>query len=96
VLWTHGGRDIVVADGSPWDIGTLGQMGVVPGWPGNDVFPPQPMVTQIRTVLQRYADEGGDVTMEMFPDSGHGPMIDAADRWMSVFFGFLDRVTSGS
>ncbi len=92
VLWTHGTGDIVVADGSPWDIGTLGQMGVVPGWPGEEAFPPQPMVTQIRALMQRYADAGGDVTMRMFPDSGHGPMIDAAGDWMSVFFEFLDRV----
>ena len=37
ILWTHGAHDIVVADGSPWEMGTLGQLGVVPGWPGADV-----------------------------------------------------------
>ena len=56
ILWTHGTEDIVVADGSPWEMGTLGQLGVVPGWPGEEVFPPQPMVCQIRSVLQRYRD----------------------------------------
>ena len=40
--------DLVVADGSPLEIGTLGASGAVPGWPGADVYPPQPMVTQIR------------------------------------------------
>ena len=45
VLWTHGTADIVVADGSAWDLATLGQQGVFPGWPGEDVFPVQPMVT---------------------------------------------------
>lgn len=92
VLWTHGTADLVVADASPWDMGTLGRMGAVPGWPGDEVFPPQPMVAQIRTVLERYAANGGDVTMEMFEGSGHGPMFDAADRWHSSFFAFLDRV----
>ena len=53
ILWTHGAQDIVVADGSPWEMGTLGSLGAVPGWPGADVFPPQPMVTQIRDVLDR-------------------------------------------
>ena len=24
ILWTHGTQDIVVADGSPWEMGTLG------------------------------------------------------------------------
>src|SRR5262245_23366177 len=39
VLWTHGTEDIVVADGSAWEVGTLGKMGVVPDWPGEDAFP---------------------------------------------------------
>jgi len=92
VLWTHGSADIVVADGSPWEMGTLGQLGVVPGWPGDDVFPPQPMVTQIRTVLERYAEAGGRVETEMFEGSGHGPPIDAQERWSERFFGFLASV----
>ncbi len=89
ILWTHGTADIVVADGSAWEMGTLGQMEVIPGWPGADVFPPQPMVTQIRNVLEQYGANGGSVKMEMFEGSGHGPMIDAADRWSEVYFGFL-------
>ena len=34
VLWTHGTADLVVADGSPFEMGWLGQQGMVPGWPG--------------------------------------------------------------
>lgn len=89
VLWTHGTADIVVADGSAWELGTLGAAGAVPGWPGADVVPPQPMVTQIRTVLDRYRDAGGSVRAEMFEGSGHGPLFDAASTWRQVFFGFL-------
>jgi pimeloyl-ACP methyl ester carboxylesterase len=89
VLWTHGTADIVVADGSAWEMGTLGQMELVPGWPGMDVFPPQLMVTQIRNVLKQYAAAGGDVRMEMFEGSGHGPLFDAAEQWAELFFGFL-------
>ncbi len=89
VLWTHGSNDIVVADGSLWEMGTLGQMGVIPGWPGEDDFPPQPMVSQIRDVLDRYADNGGRVETEMFDGSGHGPHIDAAEAWSETFFAFL-------
>src|SRR5438105_1483168 len=92
VLWTHGSRDIVVADGSAWEMGTLGQMGHVPGWPGEDVFPPQPMVTQIRAVLARYLEAGGRMETAMLEGSGHGPLFDAAERWSSIFFGFLDSV----
>ena len=80
----------MIADGSMFDLATLGKMGLVPGWPGEDVFPPQPMVTQIRTVLERYREAGGVVRMEWFEGSGHFPPIDAAERWSALFFEFLD------
>jgi len=89
ILWTHGTADIVVSDNSAWDMATLGQMGLVPGWPGADVFPPQPMVTQIRTVLDDYGEAGGDVQMEMIDGAGHGPHFDHAELWSGLFFDFL-------
>jgi pimeloyl-ACP methyl ester carboxylesterase len=89
VLWVHGTADIVVADGAAWEIGTLGKMGAVPGWPGEEAFPPQPMVTQIRDVLERYRDAGGRAEIEMFEGSGHFPAIDARERFADVFFGFV-------
>jgi pimeloyl-ACP methyl ester carboxylesterase len=87
ILWTHGAQDIVVADGSPWEVGTLGSLGVIPGWP--ETFTPQPMVTQIRSVLERYE---GRVEIEIFEESGHFPPIDARERWSATFFGFLESV----
>ncbi len=92
ILWTHGTEDIVVADGSPWEMGTLGSLGAVPGWPGEEAFPPQPMVSQIRAVLERYAARGGRADMHMFEGSGHFPPIDAAERWSATFFDFLGSV----
>ena len=91
ILWVHGSADIVVADGSAWEMGTLGKMGIIPGWPGDAVFPPQMMVTQIRNVLQRYADQGGSVQMEMFEGSGHGPVFDAAQRFSDTFFRHISK-----
>lgn len=92
ILWTHGTEDIVVADGSAWEMGTLGKMGVVPDWPGEEIYPPQPMVAQIRTVLDRYQAAGGRVESELFEGSGHCPAIDAVERWSALFFGFLGSV----
>lgn len=89
ILWTHGEADLVVSNNSMFDMGALGALGAVPGWPGQDVFPPQPMVDQIDKVLDDYAAHGGRVRKEMFAGSGHGPMIDAADRWLEVFRSFL-------
>ncbi len=89
VLWTHGTADLVVADGSPLEMGTLGAAGSIPDWPGPDVFPPQPMISQIRELLDRYAAAGGRVRTEMFTGSGHGPHFDARERWHAVFTDFL-------
>ncbi|WP_141277344.1 alpha/beta fold hydrolase [Pseudonocardia hydrocarbonoxydans] len=90
VLWTHGARDLVVADGSMLEFGAIGWSGVVAGWPGAEVYPPQQMIGQIRALLERYAAAGGSVRAEMFDESGHGPHLDAADRWLGVFRDFLD------
>src|SRR3954451_10544413 len=90
ILWTHGTHDIVVADGSPWEMGTLGKLGAIPGWPGEDAFAPQPMVQQIRNVLSEYEARGGRVQMSMYDGSGHFPPIDAAERWSAEFFAFLE------
>ena len=92
ILWTHGTADIVIADGSPWEMGTLGSLGVVPGWPGAEAFPPQLMIQQIRTVLSDYESRGGRVQMTMYEGSGHFPPIDARERWAEEFFGFLEAV----
>ena len=46
-----------------------------PGLARTEVFPPQPMVAQIRAVLERYAAAGGRVETEMFEGSGHCPRV---------------------
>ena len=89
VLWTHGTADLVVGNKSLFEVGTLGEMGAVPGWPGDDVFPPQPMVDQIDYVLDEYLANGGSVHKEMFEGSGHGPIFDATDAWLEAFTTFL-------
>lgn len=96
VLWTHGSVDLVVADGSPLESGALGASGTVPGWPGPDAYPPQPMVSQIRALLERYAAAGGTVRTEVFEGSGHGPHLDARERWLAVFTDFLATVGRGA
>jgi pimeloyl-ACP methyl ester carboxylesterase len=92
VLWVRGDADIVVADGSMTEMGMLGAVGYVPGWPGADVFPPQQMVRQTSDVLERYRAAGGRVQTEVLAGSGHGPFLDAHDRFCQVLFAFLDGV----
>ena len=92
ILWTHGSEAVIVADSPPWEVGTPGRLEAIPGWPGKEVFPPQQMVWQIRSVLQRDRDAGGRAEMEIFERSGHFLPIDAAERWSAMFFAFLGSV----
>ncbi len=91
VLWVRGADDIIVSDSSLFDIGTLGQKGLVPGWPGADVFPPQPMVGQTRAVLERYAAAGGSFREVVIPDTGHSPYIERPAEFAALLGEFLAR-----
>lgn len=89
ILWTHGTADLIVADGAALELGALGAMGMIPGWPGAEAYPAQLMVSQIRDVLTTYAERGGQVRTELFEGSGHGPLYDAQDRWCQVVGEFI-------
>ena len=87
VLWIRGDSDRIVSNESLFDLGTLGRMGEIPGWPGEDVFPPQPMVDQTRAVLEAYADRGGSFEEDVFGSAGHAPHLERPGD-------FLDRLES--
>src|SRR4051812_72556 len=76
VLWIRGDADQIVSDTSVFDLAFLGSVGEVPGWPGKGVFPPQPMVTQTRAVLDRYAASGGRYREVLLPGVGHSPHVE--------------------
>ena len=89
ILWVRGDSDQIVSDNSLFDFGTLGQMGLVPGWPGADVFPPQPMVSQMRAVLEKYKANGGSYTEVVIADSGHSPNIEKQAEFLAALLAFL-------
>jgi pimeloyl-ACP methyl ester carboxylesterase len=76
ILWLRGSHDLAVSDKSASDPGTLGAMGLIPGWPGPDVYPPQPMLGQTRAVLEQYAAAGGTYQEIVIDDAGHAPYLD--------------------
>ena len=78
ILWIRGEKDAIVSDASFFDLNQLGLLGVIPGWPGADVAPPQPMIAQTRAVLERYAANGGSYREVALPDAGHAPHLDDA------------------
>ncbi|MEZ4320822.1 MAG: alpha/beta hydrolase [Myxococcota bacterium] len=85
VLWVRGDSDQIVGDTSFFDIAVLGGMGLVPGYPGADVFPPQPMVSQVRDVLERYQARGGRYQEVVIEDAGHTPYIEKPEAFQRVF-----------
>jgi pimeloyl-ACP methyl ester carboxylesterase len=89
ILWIHGTDDLVVSDTSSYDMGHLGRLGVVPGWPGTDVYPPQPMVGQLRAFLERYRAGGGTTVEVEIDGAGHGPHIDHPAEFQAALFSFL-------
>ena len=76
VLWIRGAGDVIVSDASLFDLANLGKLGVVPGWPGEEVAPPQPMLAQTRAVLDRYAAAGGVYREVVMDDAAHSPHIE--------------------
>ncbi|MBX3098086.1 MAG: alpha/beta hydrolase [Salinibacterium sp.] len=84
VLWVHGLDDVIVSDTSLFDLNYLGQLGVIPGWPGVEVAPPQPMVLQTRAVLDRYQDQGGSYREVTFDECGHSAHLERPDEFMTA------------
>jgi pimeloyl-ACP methyl ester carboxylesterase len=91
VLWVRGSDDQVVSDTSFFDFGFLGQLGAVPGWPGADTYPPQPMVGQARTLLDAYREAGGSYREEVLAECGHSPHIERPADYNELVFEFLRR-----
>jgi pimeloyl-ACP methyl ester carboxylesterase len=91
ILWVRGADDAIVGDLSLFELGTLGKLGFVPGWPGESVHPPQPMVGQTRAVLERYAAAGGRFDEIVMDECGHSPYIERPAAFDVVFHAHLAR-----
>ncbi|NJP04263.1 MAG: alpha/beta hydrolase [Chloroflexaceae bacterium] len=91
VFWIRGEKDHVVSDQSLADPGTLGAMGVIPNWPGAQVFPSQPMVGQVRAMLERYRSNGGSYTEHMMTNIGHMPHLEDLPGFLQLWLPFLQQ-----
>lgn len=90
VLWIRGADDVIVSDTSLYDLAYLGSLGAVPGWPGSDACPPQPMVSQTRAVLDRYAAAGGRYREVVIADAAHSPHLERQDEFLAALVRHLD------
>ena len=80
VLWLRGDQDQVISDESMFDFGTLGKLEAVPGWPGMEVFPPQPQIAETRAMLDRYPAGGGSVRELCWRAAATAPRSSARPR----------------
>ena len=80
ITWLRGGQDQVISDTSMFDLGHLGQLGAIPGWPGEDVLPAQPMDQQIRAVLDSCSANGGEVEEIALEEVAHGLPVEVPDQ----------------
>jgi pimeloyl-ACP methyl ester carboxylesterase len=84
ILWLRGADDVIVSDTSLYDLAYLGSLGAVPAWPGEQTWPPQPMLAQTRRVLDGYAAAGGRYREVVIADSGHGPHLDQPEKFLTA------------
>ena len=85
VLWIRGDLDQIVSDTSMFDLAQLGRLGAVPGWPGEEVCPTQPMVSQVRAVL----GSAGSFTEVVYEGCGHAPHLERPARFAEDVRAFL-------
>lgn len=85
ILWIRGSHDQIVSDQSFFCMGTLGKLGLIPNYPGEELYPPQPMVSQMRHVLDRYAVDGGHYLELVMEGTGHSPFIEQPTEFMEYF-----------
>jgi pimeloyl-ACP methyl ester carboxylesterase len=85
ILWIRGAGDMIVSDQSFFDMGALGALGYLPGYPGTDVYPPQPMVSQTRYVMEKY----GNYQEVVIQEAGHAAHVQALDEFNQSFHKFI-------
>ncbi|QEV99134.1 alpha/beta hydrolase [Microbacterium caowuchunii] len=95
VLWVHGSVDAIVSDTSFFDPNHLGALEILPGWPGEEIAPAQPMVSQTRDVLDAYAARGGSVRELLLDGVGHTPHLESpaeVRRALLEVIGYIGRM----
>lgn len=91
LLWIHGSDDAVISDRSPSDPGTQGQLGIRGGWPGEEEFPPQPVLSQVTHAVDQYAQHGGVVNRRLMDNVGHSPFLENPVEFQQALVTQLSR-----
>ena len=86
VHWLRGSEDSIVSDRSDSDPAVQGMLGLIPEWPGEEIAPPQPMLTQTRIMLEAYANNGGSYKEIVLDGLGHCPYVEDPAATRRVIF----------
>ena len=89
ILWIRGDADQIVSDLAMFDLAALGKVGAVPGWPGDEACPPQPMLAQTRAVLEAYKANGGAYQEVVIADTAHSPYLEKPEEFNAAFHAHL-------
>lgn len=92
IAWVRGSEDAIVSDATFFDLNMLGKAGVVPGWPGDEIAPPQPMLTATRHVLDRYRHRGGEVREHIWDGVGHSPHLERVEEFTAIIEALRSRL----
>lgn len=90
ILWVRGSDDKIVSNNSLFDMATLGKLGFIPDYPGEGVYPPQPMIEQTRFVLKNFEAKGGSVREIEMEGTGHSPFIEKPELFLNHFLNFIN------
>jgi len=92
-LWIYGANDLAVSNTAASDPGTWGPTGRLPGFPGSEAYPPQPMMDQIRKLLDDYSVAGGSYEEVAIAGAGHAPFITHPEEFNRVFHAYLKKMS---
>lgn len=92
LLWIHGKDDDIVSDTSLSDPAYQGVLGFRDGWPGDEIYPPQPMIRQIQFLMDKISKVNTHNQIEWIDDCGHTPFLEKKDTVIPLFKAFIVKM----
>ena len=88
LLWLRGADDMIICDE-----GALNNWRPLESdWPDTDTYAPQPMLRQIRSVLEAYGNKGGVFIEQVIEDAGHTPFLEKPAEFNRAFLNFVSSI----